>query len=285
LFIFRPIRFIIISVMRNLLTSAEVARLTGVGPTAVKRWADSGTLPCIRTAGGHRRFRRDDVDRFLARTSGGNAGAIWNDWIDVLLHDVDTYAVQSLLFGERARRGAWHEVARNLGALLTEIGRRWEAGTLSVLDEHVVSSALQRGISAVVDAMPLDPEAPRCLLAAAEQDEHTLGLSLVELCLREAGWRTEWAGARTPASAIAERVERGDLAMVALSASQALADSASLRRAADEAAAACRPAGVAMVMGGGGAWPETHAYARRFQDLRDFYQFAAGERERTAAAG
>jgi excisionase family DNA binding protein len=269
--------------MRNLLTSAEVARLTGVGPTAVKRWADSGTLPCIRTAGGHRRFRREDVDRFLARTSGDQAGAVWNDWIDVLLHDVDTYAVQSLLFGERARRGAWHEVARALGDLLTEIGRRWEAGTLSVLDEHVVSSALQRGIGAVVDAMPASPEAPRCLLAAAEQDEHTLGLSLVELCLREAGWRSEWAGARTPTSAITERIERGDLAMVALSASTAMTDGVSLRGAADEAAEACRSADVLLVLGGGGAWPETHAYARRFHDLRDFYRFAIDARERPAA--
>jgi excisionase family DNA binding protein len=260
--------------MKSLLTSAEVARLTGVGPTAVKRWADSGALPCIRTAGGHRRFRREDVDRFLARSSGGDAGAIWNDWIDVLLHDVDTYAVQSLLFGERARRGAWHEVARHLGDLLTEVGRRWETGSLSVLDEHVASSALQRGITAVVDAMPLGPDAPRCLLAAAEPDEHTLGLSLAELCLREAGWRSEWVGARKPAGTVAERVERGDLAMVALSASQSMTDGAGLSRATDEVATACRAAGVVLVLGGGGAWPEAHPYARRFYDLRDFYRFA-----------
>ena len=266
--------------MRNLLTSAEVARLTGVGPTAVKRWADSGALPCIRTAGGHRRFRREDVDRMLARTSNGDPGAIWSDWIDVLLHDVDSYAVQSLLFGERARRGSWHEVARHLGDLLTEIGRRWEAGSLSVLDEHVASSALQRGISAVVDAMPGDPEAPRCLLAAAEQDDHTLGLSLVELCLREAGWRSEWAGARTPVGTIVERVDRGDLAMVALSASRTMKDEAALLRTADDAAAACKAAGAALVLGGGGAWPGAHAYARRFHDLRDFYAFALDERSR-----
>jgi methylmalonyl-CoA mutase cobalamin-binding subunit len=152
-----------------------------------------------------------------------------------------------------------------------------------VLDEHVVSSALQRGIGAVVDAMPADPEAPRCLLAAVEQDEHSLGLSLVELCLREAGWRGEWAGARTPTSAITERLERGDLAMVALSASQAMTDAASLRGAADETAEACRAAGVLLVLGGSGAWPDTHAYARRFHDLRDFYRYAASARERPAA--
>lgn len=218
----------------------------------------------------------------LARTSNGGGGAVWSDWIEVLLHDVDSYAVQSLLFGERARRGAWHEVARNLGELLTEIGRRWEAGSLSVLDEHVASSALQRGISAVVDAMPGDPEAPRCLLAAAEQDDHTLGLSLVELCLREAGWRSEWAGARTPVGTVVARVDRGDLAMVALSASATIRDEAVLLRIANEAAAACQAAGTALVLGGGGGWPAAHPYARRFNDLRDFYRFAVDERSRQA---
>ena len=266
--------------MRNLLTSAEVARIAGVGPTAVKRWADAGTLPCIRTAGGHRRFKRDDVDRFMARAAGSGAGSEWTDWIDVLLHEVDTYAVQSLLFGDRARRGSWHGVAAAMGDLLTDIGRRWESGVLSVLDEHVASSALQRGISAVVDAMPTDPDSPRCLLACFESDEHTLGLSLVELCLREAGWRTEWSGARTPAATIVDRVIRGDLAMMAVSASASMTDEVALRRFSDTVGTACQSAGVTFVLGGAGAWPDATGHGRRFRDLEVFYRFAVGERAR-----
>jgi excisionase family DNA binding protein len=269
--------------MRNLLTSAEVARLAGVGPTAVKRWADSGTISCIRTAGGHRRFRREEVERFVARAANGGASAEWTDWLDVLLHDGDTYAVQSLLFGERSRRGSWHEVAARLGTLLTEIGQRWRAGSLSIMDEHVASGALQRGLTAMIEAMPVDPEAPRCLLAAPEQDEHTLGLSLAELCLREAGWRTEWAGARTPVAMVTERVERGDLAMVAMSASGFMTDETALQRAVDETGAACRSAGVTLAVGGNGAWPESHPHARRFRDLGDFYRFAVEERGRRRA--
>jgi excisionase family DNA binding protein len=269
--------------MKSLLTSAEVARLTGVGPTAVKRWADAGTLPCIRTAGGHRRFRREDVDRFLSRVASAPSGAVWNDWIDTLLHDVDSFAVLSLLYGERAQRGSWHEVAQHLGDLLTEVGRRWETGTLSVLDEHVMSGALQRGLAAVADATPVDPDAPRCLLATVEVDEHTLGLSLAELCLREAGWRSEWAGGRTPVDTIVERIARGDLAMVALSASASVTDAALLARVASEAGRACADAGVQLVLGGAGAWPETPAGSRRFHDLRTFYAFAADESARPAA--
>lgn len=45
----------------NYLSTREAAELLGVGTTSIKRWAEEGTLPCIKTAGGHRRFRRSDV--------------------------------------------------------------------------------------------------------------------------------------------------------------------------------------------------------------------------------
>ena len=53
--------------LAELLGATEVARLVGVGPKSVIRWSDTGRLPAVmRTPGGHRRWRRTDVDRFLA---------------------------------------------------------------------------------------------------------------------------------------------------------------------------------------------------------------------------
>ena len=45
-----------------LLTPREVAELFGVDPKTVTRWAKAGTLTSIRTLGGHRRFRKSEVD-------------------------------------------------------------------------------------------------------------------------------------------------------------------------------------------------------------------------------
>lgn len=44
-------------------TPAEVARLFRVDPKTVTRWAASGRLKSIRTPGGHRRYRKSEVDR------------------------------------------------------------------------------------------------------------------------------------------------------------------------------------------------------------------------------
>ena len=40
---------------------SEAASLLGVRPETLRRWADAGTVPCVRTPGGERRFRREDI--------------------------------------------------------------------------------------------------------------------------------------------------------------------------------------------------------------------------------
>lgn len=45
------------------LTAGQVARLFGVDPSTVVRWADEGLIPCFTTLKGHRRFRPEDVER------------------------------------------------------------------------------------------------------------------------------------------------------------------------------------------------------------------------------
>ncbi|MFC1936283.1 helix-turn-helix domain-containing protein [Chloroflexota bacterium] len=49
----------------NWLSLSEVAEILGVHPSTVRNWADQGLLPVHRTQGGHRRFRRDEVDLWV----------------------------------------------------------------------------------------------------------------------------------------------------------------------------------------------------------------------------
>jgi len=57
------------TVTRNdaLMTPAEVAALFSVCPKTVSRWAQTGKLTAFRTIGGHRRFRRSDVETAVKR--------------------------------------------------------------------------------------------------------------------------------------------------------------------------------------------------------------------------
>ena len=49
-----------------LLTPQEVAAMFRVDSKTVTRWAKAGKLTCIRTLGGHRRFREAEVRALLA---------------------------------------------------------------------------------------------------------------------------------------------------------------------------------------------------------------------------
>jgi excisionase family DNA binding protein len=44
---------------------SEIAKELGVHPSTVRNWTDQGHMPVHRTGGGHRRFKRDEVDLWL----------------------------------------------------------------------------------------------------------------------------------------------------------------------------------------------------------------------------
>lgn len=56
--------------MSDLLTVREVARLLHVHPNTLRRWSNNGRLKAYRiTDRGDRRFKREEVARFLAELS------------------------------------------------------------------------------------------------------------------------------------------------------------------------------------------------------------------------
>ena len=51
---------------REWLTLGQAAAFLGAAQSTVRKWADAGRLEVFYTPGGHRRFRREDLDAFLA---------------------------------------------------------------------------------------------------------------------------------------------------------------------------------------------------------------------------
>jgi excisionase family DNA binding protein len=50
-------------------TPGEAAAYLHVSPKTINRWANDGLIPCILTLGGHRRFRRGDVNAAVRQMS------------------------------------------------------------------------------------------------------------------------------------------------------------------------------------------------------------------------
>jgi MerR family transcriptional regulator, light-induced transcriptional regulator len=198
-------------------------------------------------------------------------------WVRCLVggrrHEIDGRLLEA-----RARLGSWWRVADELGVALDEMGKDWECGRLTVAEEHVASDALARALGRVGDALPSRLDGPKCLLACAGEDEHTLGLSLAELCLRERGWTPLWLGRRTPVGEIVRLVSSGQVSMVALSASALLGDEQALRALTDELGSACKERGVALLLGGAGAWPAQPSFGLRVTSFAAFHEYLAADR-------
>ncbi|HEX6305520.1 MAG TPA: helix-turn-helix domain-containing protein [Anaerolineales bacterium] len=47
------------------LSLSQVSKILGVHPSTVRNWSDQGHLPVHRTKGGHRRYRRSEVDLWM----------------------------------------------------------------------------------------------------------------------------------------------------------------------------------------------------------------------------
>ena len=53
------------------LTLGQAARFLGVAQSTIRKWSDNGRVPAFYTPGGHRRYRRSDLETFLDRSGPG----------------------------------------------------------------------------------------------------------------------------------------------------------------------------------------------------------------------
>src|SRR5437588_12461306 len=53
------------------LTLGQAAKYLGVAQSTIRKWSDLGRVPAFYTPGGHRRYKRADLDAFLERSGPG----------------------------------------------------------------------------------------------------------------------------------------------------------------------------------------------------------------------
>ena len=262
---------------REIISTNAAASILGVGSTTIKRWSDEGRISSLRTAGGHRRFRLQDIQALLQREQvqlesepSLSPQDDVDQWVERLLTEENGFALQAALLQERADRGSWSAMADAIGFVTVRLGKYWETGRISVVQEHLASDRLGRALRAVAAQIPVSAHAPHCGLVMAESDPHTLGLSMAEIAARDAGWAGEWIGAKTPTSELLNWLEDRPVEGIALSASVWAADSEALNLQYRKIAKACQEFGILVVLGGEGAWPEQIPYGQRLHSFQQF---------------
>ncbi len=205
------------------LTPKRVAKAIGVSESSMKRWCDRGLIDFQKTAGGHRRISRASLVEFLRKSDHslvnsellGLPGDIQpgsrdidparREYVSALQQGDDQRAAKILyeLFlggmsiaeiGDRLIAPAFHE-----------IGFRWEHASMEIYQERRACEMTIRLLGELRSLIP-EPsaEAPLAIGGAPERDPYALPTTLVDLVLRELGWRSQSLGALLPFSTLAQ---------------------------------------------------------------------------------
>lgn len=106
-----------------------------------------------------------------------------------------------------------------IAGALHEVGRRWEAGEVSVAEEHLATGICEIVLPDMAVRLPRAPRRLRTAIVACVPGElHAIGSRFVADFLEAAGWDVLHLGAMTPADSLAEMVVARGAEVVALSA-------------------------------------------------------------------
>jgi len=86
---------------------------------------------------------------------------------------------------------------------LHRLGERWEAGEISVAQEHFASNLLRGRLLGLAQGWG-QGHGPGAILACLPGEQHELGLLVFGVALRRRGWRITYLGTDSPIGAVAD---------------------------------------------------------------------------------
>jgi MerR family transcriptional regulator, light-induced transcriptional regulator len=210
----------------------QLAKRTGVSPELLRAWEQRyGFLQPTRTAGGFRLYSAADearVQGMQSLVSGGLAAAqaarlILSDAEPApptasasaaTLEDAAGNLTASLdRLDEQAANAALDRLfaAYTVETVLQDVilpylhrlGERWEAGEVSVAQEHFASNLLRGRLLGLAQGWG-QGQGPAAALACVPGEQHELGLLAFGVALRRRGWRIIYLGTNSPISAVAD---------------------------------------------------------------------------------
>lgn len=137
------------------LTLEQASERLGVHPTTLRRWADEGAVDAFLTPGGHRRFRRSDLERFEQEHHRGRCplapqGELMDHAIAHTRHDIPGQRWVAP-YGEAEREAQRHLGRRLMGLTLQYLARTDDGSDLLSEARNIgcqhASNALRRGQS------------------------------------------------------------------------------------------------------------------------------------------
>ncbi|RME84431.1 MAG: MerR family transcriptional regulator [Caldilineae bacterium] len=168
------------------------------------------------------------VAGLAARVKGDVLDEIRRNWLDACLA-FDEPGANATLAQAHALYPAEIVALNVIRAAMAEIGDRWEAGEISVHQEHFASELATRQLEALIAATPPPRQSGTIAVGCPQHEEHTLSGLIITLLLRRSGQPALFLGANIPHEAFLPALRHLSPRLVIMSA-QRLSTAASLAR-------------------------------------------------------
>ena len=160
-----------------------------------------------------------------ARALDGPSGAA-SRWVEAIfsclrLHDVA--GLKRSLSQCLAQQGLQPFVLDVIPKLNALVGEGWESGQIEVFEEHLYTEQMQILLRQAIAGLPSGSRRPTVLLTTVPEEQHVLGILMLEAVLTLQGIHCVSLGTQTPLTEIAAAVEAHRADVVALSFSAAFA--------------------------------------------------------------
>jgi MerR family transcriptional regulator, light-induced transcriptional regulator len=220
----------------------ELSRRVGVSPELLRAWEGRyGLLQPTRSAGGFRLYSEADEDRIRRMRAFQDEGLSAAEAARLALEpgndqrltsetpalDFGAFADALERFDEPAAQAAFDRALATLSldALLRDfllpylhdLGERWEAGAVTVAQEHFASSVVRGRLLGLARGWG-QGTGRLAVLACAPGEHHDLALIAFGLALRARGWRIAYLGPDTPLETLRETAQSLEPRVVVVSA-------------------------------------------------------------------
>jgi excisionase family DNA binding protein len=220
----------------------QVAASLDVSESSIKRWCDRGTIPTIKTSGGHRRISLDGLHDFLQATERDivNPDALGftlvpgrrQTKVPGSRHPTQAAFREALSRGDEQKcsqlKDEWRadgwSLSETADDLITDalygIGMAWQCSELDIYQERVACGICLRLINEMKRELPAPSKsAPVAIGGTLSGDLYEVPSALVDLTLAERGWRSTNLGVNLPFQSFVQATADHSPALVWLSVS------------------------------------------------------------------
>ncbi len=134
----------------------------------------------------------------------------------ITMNTIQANHALDLAFSLYSFQYVFHDI---ISPILMKIGTEWEAGHLTVAQEHFATELVTQRFHNVFRVLPVHPDQPKALAFCPEGEHHQFGLMMFSLFLKEKGVDVVYLGANTPYDGLIEQLISLNVTIVAVSVS------------------------------------------------------------------